>query len=417
MGFLSYFTDAFREVRDSRFEVYDFGDPEAFDPSGERKRIDKAFTSNSDVYAIVNRIARNAAKIPRKLYRQNREGAWELVESGDLFEIVTAQPNPKQNINSFVEESITNLLLKGEIFRYGEKLIGFGSAFQGVYILNNGIIRDVKVKTENYRPVPTAYIVKIGDNEQTIKAELVNHVLYYNPSLTFLKKYRGLSPLEAGLLPLIASQDNKTGQSVMVRNGAPRGLITSKSERAMTNEQREQVQKASDERLLGARKFGKAIVTSANVDFVKMGIDPAQLKMLEMAIMSKRDLCDIYAVDSSLFNDPANKTYNNRKEAEKAFFTNAVIPANQKDIDGLSSWLLPEWEKKDGTRYLIEQDLSNITALHEDNKDKALRQEKINKIILLTLAAQISDTQKINTLMISLDIDEAEARQIVAANG
>ena len=129
--------------------------------------------------------------------------------------------------------------------------------------------------------------------------------------------------------------------------------------------------------------------------------------------MKLRDLCNLYGVDSSLFNDPANKTYNNRKEAEKAMFTNAVIPVNEKDIHSLSQWLLPGWNEKDNTTYQIRQNLSSIPVLHEDEDKRAAKQEKVSKIFISILEAQISNEQKVFSLMRSLDYSEEEAQEIV----
>lgn len=39
-----------------------------------------------------------------------------------------------------------------------------------------------------------------------------------------------------------------------------------------------------------------------------------------------RELCNLFAVDSSLLNDPENKTYSNKTEAQKALFVNVIIP-------------------------------------------------------------------------------------------
>jgi len=408
----NFFSGLFNERANSRYEVFQIGEPGAFDFGGKGKVINGAYGSNSDVYSIVKRVASIASKIPRELDKINKKGEWENVTEGDLHKIVTKQPNPKQNIVDFNEESLTNLLLKGEIFRQGKVLPGFGNTYQDIYVLNNTTVK-VDCVIENFRPVPSKYTIIIDGKSTTLTAEEVNHVMYYNPMPSGLKICRGLSPLEAGFLPLISSSENKKAQSVMVRNGATRGLLTSRSNENMDEQQREQLQKASDQRMEGAVKFGKVLTTSANVDYVKMGLDPSQLKMLESAIVSKRDLCDLYGVDSSLFNDPANKTYNNRKEAEKAMWTNAIIPANEKDILGLSEWLLPAYNERDNTTYRIRQNLQAIPTLHEDEVKKSTKQKNVSSIIITTLAAQITREQKIQSLAISLDVTEEEATKIV----
>ena len=389
--------------------VYQIGSN--FDIGKTEGVIEKGYISNGDVYSIVKKIADNAKHIPRELWKKEGDD-WERVTEGDLFDIVTKRPNDQQNIHDFVEQSVTNLLTKGNTFRRGRRTPGFGEAFQEIIMVNNNIIT-IDCMVEDFNYIPKQYKLELGKNKLIVPVEDMNHVKFYNPSDYGMVSCLGLSPLQAGLLSLVASNDNKTAQSVLVRNQGIRGLITSRSERAQTPEERNQIQQAADNRMMGASKFGKAIATSANVDFIQMGMDATQLKIIESAVMKLRDLCNLYGVDSSLFNDPANKTYNNRKEAEKAMFTNAVIPVNEKDIHSLSEWLLPGWNLKDNTTYEIRQNLSSIPVLHEDEDKRAAKQEKISKIFISILEAQISNEQKVFSLMRSLDYSEEEAQEIV----
>lgn len=389
--------------------VYQIGSN--FDIGKTEGVIEKGYISNGDVYSIVKKIADNAKHIPRELWRKDSDD-WVKVTEGDLYEIVTKKPNDQQNIHDFVEQSVTNLLTKGNTFRRGRRTPGFGEAFQEIIMVNNNIIT-IDCKIEDFNYIPKQYKLELGTNKLIVPVEDMNHVKFYNPSDYGMVSCLGLSPLQAGLLSLVASNDNKTAQSVLVRNQGIRGLITSRSERAQTPEERNQIQQAADNRMMGASKFGKAIATSANVDFIQMGMDATQLKIIESAVMKLRDLCNLYGVDSSLFNDPANKTYNNRKEAEKAMFTNAVIPVNEKDIHSLSQWLLPGWNEKDNTTYEIRQNLSSIPVLHEDEDKRAAKQEKVSKIFISILEAQISNEQKVFSLMRSLDYSEEEAQEIV----
>ena len=366
--FSNWFQDA---TERPEVAVYQIGSN--FDIGKTEGVIEKGYISNGDVYAIVKKIADNAKHIPRELWRKDGD-EWVMVTEGDLFQIVTTRPNDQQNIHDFVEQSITNLLTKGNTFRRGRRTPGFGEAFQEILMVNNNILT-IDCKIEDFNYIPKQYKLELGKNKLIVPVEDMNHVKFYNPSDYGMVSCLGLSPLQAGLLSLVASNDNKTAQSVLVRNQGIRGLITSRSERAQTPEERNQIQQAADNRMMGASKFGKAIATSANVDFIQMGMDATQLKIIESAVMKLRDLCNLYGVDSSLFNDPANKTYNNRKEAEKSMFTNAVIPVNQKDIQSLSEWLLPAWNERDNTTYEIRQNLSSIPVLHED-EDKMSRETR-----------------------------------------
>lgn len=406
--FSNWFSD---KTEQPEVSVYQIGS--SFDIGETNGVINKAYVSNGDVYSIVKKIADNAKHIPRELWKKEGD-EWVQVMEGDLWELVTQRPNEQQNIHDFVEQSITNLLTKGNTFRRGRKTPGFGEAFQEIITVNNDIIT-IDCMIEDFNYIPKQYKLELGTNKLIVPVEDMNHVKFYNPSQMGFSSCLGLSPLQAGLLSLVASNDNKKAQSVLVRNQGVRGMITSRSDRAQTPEERNQIQAAADARMMGAAKFGKAIATSANVDFIQMGMDATQLKIIESAVMKMRDLCNLYGVDSSLFNDPSNKTYNNRKEAEKAMFTNAVIPVNEKDIHSLNEWLLPAWNEKDNTTYQIRQNLSAIPVLHEDEDKKAAKQEKVSKIIISILVADITNEQKIFSLMRSLNLSEDEAKEIVGA--
>lgn len=408
MGLFDWFNSDKSEQ--SEISVYNIGS--SFDVSKSKGVINTGYTENGDVYAIVKKIVDHAKYIPRELWKKSGD-EWELVTEGDLFELVTKRPNEHQDIVDFTEASITNLLTRGNTFRRGIKFPGFGEAFQEILIMNNDIIT-IDCMLENFIYIPKNYKLSIDTKTLNIAPEEINHVKFYNPSQHGMNTCLGLSPLQAGLLSLVASNDNKTAQSVIVRNQGIRGMITSRGDRAQTEDQRKQIQEAADMRMMGAKKFGKALTTSANVDWIQMGMDPTQLKIIESSVMKLRDLCNLYGVDSSLYNDPANKTYNNRKEAEKAMFTNAVIPVNDKDIRSLSEWLLPAYNERDNTTYEIRQNLTAIPVLHEDENKKAEKQERVSKIILSILQSEISDEQKIQSFMRSLDMKEDDAKQLVS---
>ena len=121
----------------------------------------------------------------------------------------------------------------------------------------------------------------------------------------------------------------------------------------------------------------------------------------------------MYHVDSSLFNDPANKTFNNRKEAQKSLYTDAVLPViNKVVIDKVWNPILSTWGDEN-TKYRVKADKSDIDALHQDAKEKSTRDKAVSNIIITTLTAEISEQQKIAALQVSLNITEDEASKIV----
>jgi hypothetical protein len=110
-------------------------------------------------------------------------------------------------------------------------------------------------------------------------------------------------------------------------------------------------------------------------------MSPTDLKLIENHVTQLRKFCNLWSVDSSLFNDPANKTFNNRKEATKALYNEAVLPVLNRFLTGLNIWLLPEWSRLDNKNYTIEADTSGIESLQEDKEKEAQRVERTSKEI------------------------------------
>lgn len=92
----------------------------------------------------------------------------------------------------------------------------------------------------------------------------------------------------------------------------------------------------------------------------------------EQKIHLIRELCNLFAVDSSLLNDPDNKTYSNKTEAQKALYINVIIPAAVSFAKSLERELI-----RQNQHFTITVDYSSIESISE------LRFEHVDSIISL----------------------------------
>ena len=97
-----------------------------------------------------------------------------------------------------------------------------------------------------------------------------------------------------------------------------------------------------------------------------MGLSPQDMELLDLGVITLRALCNAYHVDSSLFNDPANKTFNNRKEAQKALWTDAILPEIHKTENALNSWLVKPISQSLNKNLVLCPELDNIEPLQQD---------------------------------------------------
>jgi HK97 family phage portal protein len=413
MGLFDKFTAPFKTKGQSSVfhSVQMLGNSQDFVFNKDKGVVKTAYWINGDVYSITSRIARNAANIPRLLFRKTRSGTGELelVTEGELYDLINKSPNSDQTSETFRQEALINLLTRGNSFAFARRPTGFETIGELHNLYNDTVTVNCTVK--DFRPKPSQYSVEVAGRQTKFPVEDIMHIKYNNPSPNGFETCLGLSPLQAGMLSLIFSTDTKKAQSQLIKTQGGRGFLTNRSENALTDSDKLAIQRAQDMRIEGAKNFNKLIATSANIDFVSTAMDANQLKTIESSVLSKRDLCDLYSVDSSLFNDPANKTYNNRKEAEKAMFTNAVIPLNDMDIAAWMNFVVPAFNEADSTEYIIKQDLSVIPSLAVEETEKSKKALNETKIITSILTSEISSIAKSLSLQRTLNMSEEDANQ------
>ena len=103
------------------------------------------------------------------------------------------------------------------------------------------------------------------------------------------------------------------------------------------------------------------MVTSHDLKWNQMGMSPVDLAIIEGDKMDIRTLCNIYHVPSELFGDAENKTYSNTKEAGRAVYSNAVIPALTQFRDAFNQYVTKAYPG-----LYVDFDLSLIPEMQED---------------------------------------------------
>jgi HK97 family phage portal protein len=110
---------------------------------------------------------------------------------------------------------------------------------------------------------------------------------------------------------------------------------------------------------------GRILNAGAELGWLNMGLSPIDLQLLESEKITLRELCNVYGVNSALFNDPDNKTYNNMKEAKKEMLTQVVLPELVAIRDALNRFFANEM----GRDTYIDFDLTVFPELQEDMKE------------------------------------------------
>lgn len=412
MGFLDRLKNAFtafNRINDNPFyQTYQItGSGFRFSDFNQEYVIDKGYANNADLYAIVKKIASTAASVPLVLYDNSREES-ELVESGELYDLIQ-QPNRFQSREEFIEEALLFLLLSGNSYTVGHKALGFGDKFQE---LNNLPSQYVTIEGGGMvQPIRKYWYQEV--NNMPFDPENVMHVKYANPKGEGVERLYGLSPLQAGNNALQSSNNTYDARGNIIKNHGVSGILTSNSERSLTKEQGESLQYAWDAKNNNPKKFGRTLVTSAQMQFLQMGMSPTDLQLIESGVIDLRTLCNIYSVPSQLFNDVAGTTFNNMEAAKKSLYTEAVLPNLNLLVKKLNGWFIDSWNKSENKNYCLEINTSGVEVLQQDQREEAEKDRVITQTVMEVLESDISLESKVQTLIYTIGMTEQQARLLV----
>jgi HK97 family phage portal protein len=361
-------------------------------PELNQRKFVLDYENNSEVYAIIKRISKTVSTVPFYVYKVkdkkslNRYTSMtknssttqdlakaELIRVKAISEIADSplndlleKPNPYQSLSEFIESVI------------GYKLI-CGNSFVWANRLESGKVQELVV-------LPPQYMAIISDGTingvegysftlvgwDFLDAKDVIHLKYFNPYFdTNGNQLYGLSPLQAAYRTVQRSNDAKDTSVGMLQNQGPKGILYADESNNFGQEEagklKEDFYNQYGTKSQGqiVQNAGKILIAGAKLGWVNMGLSPIDLQLLESEKVTLRELCNVYGVNSALFNDPDNKTYNNMKEAKKEMLTQVVLPELVALRDAFNRFFAVEI----GNGYYIDFDITVFPELQEDMKE------------------------------------------------
>lgn len=364
-----------------------FGQP-TFNKVNTANLIKNAYQGNADVYSIINYISTIAANIDWNLSEIKDEKALVSLKNHDGYDYkrmeletkaleqidthpiltVLANPNPQQTRSEFIYNWCGFKLITGNVYINGvAPAVGVNKGlFQELFLLPSQF---VEIIPGGIRQPIRSYIVRVGTFKMKFDAEVINHSKYFNPDFTNGHSLFGMSPLQSAFRNVQSSNDADIARVRAFQNQGAIGMISAGSNEEKMKMSTTELQALSDkyqEKFGGAHNFNKVLFTTALAKWDNMGLSPVDLAIMDSKIHDLRTLCSIYGIQSQLFNDPANKTFNNQKEAKKAAMTDVVMPLLNSLRDELNSWLVLNYSKSEGRKLFLSPDWKSVAVLQED---------------------------------------------------
>lgn len=315
----------------------------------------EGYMTNSVVFACVREIAGAAASVPWRVFQNKPDGDREALTDHPLLQLLD-RPNPFQGRFELIENLTAFLYLSGNAYL---ESVGPANANHG----------QTKPPTELYvlrpdrmaiLPDPTHFIrgyeYKVAGQTVKFSREQVLHLKLFHP----LDDWYGLSPVQVAALPVDKMNASDRWNAALLQNSAvPSGALVSK--KRLTDEQYGRLKSEMREQVQGAVNARSPLLLEEDLDWKEIGTSPKDMDWIDGLKFSALQIAQIYNIPPELIGlTPA--TYQNRKEARKALYTEVVLPALSRLRDALNTWLTPRF----GDGLSLEYDRDAIPALSDD---------------------------------------------------
>jgi HK97 family phage portal protein len=329
-------------------------------------QIKEGYLSNVDVYSIIKKIVDISKSIPWVIEQQDSSGEWKELKNTSLHELID-EPNILKGLtwDEIEERVLLYLLITGNVYLVGGKRLN-GTIYESLDILPTNSIQIISENIDFFNP-RLLYNFTFGSSFNKYTQSDLKHIKFYNPNIQ--NYLYGLSPIEVAANVVQVGNERWIADASILGNKGVSGLLSDHSEVPLISEEIELIDEKLRSRLGGAKKFGKIITTNKKLTYIPLGLSPSDLQLLEKGVVTSRTLCNVLGLDSSLFNDPANKTFNNRLEAEKSMYTNCIIPLSNKISEAYTSYLCKNHFP--GKTVRMRQDFSKVECLQENLKEKS----------------------------------------------
>lgn len=331
--------------------------------------IKDGYMGNDILYSVIWKISSVTGRMPRKLMTkaaQNNRDKKEVIK-GELYDLLMLRPNANQTTDEYIQEIAIHILTTGIGYIHKKsEAVGFIEGLQLIPLPTEAVTPRFSGASDLYS-TPIYYDVNSGSTMTRVMPEDMIVVKYINPSLEGKINAEGLSPMQSGWTIIKAANNRNMAESVLFENRGVSGIISTKDGgMSMLPSDKSKLDEGFKQRAGGSHKFNGIMTSSTAVQFTQLGMSANDLKLIESRSNHLRAICNLYGAASELFNDPDNKTYNNRKEASKSFYQDVVIPLHELIVSAHERTIIAYAEKLDGVEYYWEIAKDKIEALNPD---------------------------------------------------
>ena len=288
--------------------------------------VKQGFVGNELVYSCVSTLARACSTFPTVLM----DGERPVTDINDpVYKLYFGNWNHKHGKNESLYQVFINLILHGKSHTLKESE-GIGLQTTELWPLPTQAVTPAQERVGYFQSVPF-YTFNDGVRQYKYFPEELITVEYYDPS-RIEEHQTGLSPIQPVWNTVKASNNRATAEGALLDNRGIAGFISPKAatgDAGMIGFSKgviKQVRAAFADLIGGAKKFGRVEILEGAAEFTQLGLNATDLELVKLQLPQLRSVCRVLSLPSQKFGDFESSQYANFVEADRVFYTDAVIP-------------------------------------------------------------------------------------------
>lgn len=284
-------------------------------------------------------------------------------------------PNYFQSQKEFLMQTKLFQEIFGNEIIYFLTPIGLKNNVKGMFTLNP---LDVDIEEINTTPYwltdefdeRVKYFIDWGGKRYQLPTDEIIHINNSKVNVKADDVFWGESQIKALAGPLSNIKAAYEARNELIENRGALGILSNDATDVagalpLDGEEKDKLQSEYQSKYGIGRDKWKLIITSLKLKWQQMAVDIDKLKLYEEVKADTEKICDAFGVKYELLANQKGSTFENQKQAEKAFYTNTIIPEAQEWVSALNR----RFETMDKS-WEIKCDFSHLDVFRENEKER-----------------------------------------------
>lgn len=220
-------------------------------------------------------------------------------------------------------------------------------------------------------PEAVKYHIEWNGQRMALNTDDICHINNAKVKLLADDVYWGESTMKSLQAPISNIRAAYEARNVLIENRGALGILSNNSAdgmgATMPLDGDEKTALQNDFKKYGVtKKQWQIIITSLNLKWQQMSIDADKLKLFEEVKADTEQICDAYGVPFELLSNQKGTTFENRKNAEKTFYTGTIIPEAEEWAGAINR----KWDTE-GKSWEVRATFEHLDIFSDNQRERA----------------------------------------------